>query len=143
MYSYVIGIACFGVALGQFGLPGQPGADFPIYAKPPTTTFSCAALDPGFYADPEAECQTYHRCGDSDEPILTLLCPNGTLYNQQYFVCDWWFNVDCSQAEDFYSLNADVKAAGEAATEAARNGRDFPDVEGLASERGGRRAQQG
>jgi len=51
--------------------------------------------------------------------------------------------VDCSQAEDFYSLNADVKAAGDAATEAARNGRDFPDVEGLASEseRGGRRAQ--
>ena len=47
------------------------------------------------------------------------------------------------QAEDFYSLNADVKAAGDAATEAARNGRDFPDVEGLASEseRGGRRAQ--
>ena len=35
-------------------------------------------------------------CGDSAEPILTLLCPNGTLYNQQYFVCDWWFNVDCS-----------------------------------------------
>ena len=49
---------------------------------------------------------------------------------------------DDLQAEDFYSLNADVKAAGEAATEAARNGRDFPDVEGLASERqGGRRAQ--
>ena len=45
------------------------------------------------------------------------------------------------QAEDFYSLNADVKAAGDAATEAARNGRDFPDVEGLASERGGRRTQ--
>ena len=40
-------------------------------------------------------------------------------------------------------MNADVKAAGEAATEAARNGRDFPDVEGLARERGGRRAQQG
>ena len=86
----------------------------------------------------------------------SFLCPNGTLFNQQYFICDWWFNVDCSQvpvlsslndqddlqAEDFYSLNADVKAAGEAATEAARNGRDFPDVEGLASERqGGRRAQ--
>ena len=25
-----------------------------------------------------------------------MLCPNGTLYNQQYFICDWWFNVDCS-----------------------------------------------
>ena len=86
----------------------------------------------------------------------SFLCPNGTLFNQQYFICDWWFNVDCSQvtlvqnnfdektffqAEDFYSLNADVKAAGDAATEAARNGREFPDVEGLASERGGRRAQ--
>ena len=25
-----------------------------------------------------------------------FLCPNGTLFNQQYFICDWWFNVDCS-----------------------------------------------
>ena len=35
----------------------------------------------------------------------------GTLYNQQYFICDWWFNVDCSTVEDFYSLNDDVAAA--------------------------------
>merc|ERR1712179_860622 len=114
------GIACLGVALGQYGLPGQPGADFPIYSKPPETTFSCAELDPGFYADPEAECQTYHRCGDSAKPILTLLCPNGTLYNQQYFVCDWWFNVDCSVAQDLYGINEDIARAAEEANELRR-----------------------
>ena len=26
----------------------------------------------------------------------SFLCPNGTLFEQQYFICDWWFNVDCS-----------------------------------------------
>ena len=26
----------------------------------------------------------------------SFLCPNGTLFQQQYFICDWWFNVDCS-----------------------------------------------
>ena len=46
----------------------------------------------------ETDCQVYHVCGAQDavSPISSLLCPNGTLYNQQYFVCDWWFNVDCS-----------------------------------------------
>ena len=135
------------------------GEDYPIYATPPETSFGCDGYIEGYYADPEAECQAFHICanfGDANLVKYSFLCPNGTLFNQQYFICDWWFNVDCSQvpvlsslndqdhvqAEDFYSLNADVKAAGEAATEAARNGRDFPDVEGLASERqGGRRAQ--
>jgi hypothetical protein len=22
-----------------------------------------------------------------------FLCPNGTMFNQQYFVCDWWYNL--------------------------------------------------
>ena len=44
---------------------------------------------------------------------------SGTIFNQQYFICDWWFNVDCSQAEDFYSLNEEVAAAAAAAAEAA------------------------
>ena len=26
----------------------------------------------------------------------SFLCPNGTLFQQEYLVCDWWFNVDCS-----------------------------------------------
>ena len=65
----------------------------------------------GYYADPEADCQSFHVCanlGDGDLTKYSLLCPNGTLFNQQYFICDWWFNVDCSVAEDFYSLNEDI-----------------------------------
>lgn len=39
-----------------------------------------------------------------------FLCPNGTLFNQQVFVCDWWFNVDCSAAPEYYSRNQFVYA---------------------------------
>ena len=42
----------------------------------------------------------------------SFLCPNGTIFNQEYFICDWWFNVDCSKAEDLASSrNADLVAA--------------------------------
>ena len=29
-------------------------------------------------------------------------------------MCDWWFNVDCSTTEDFYSLNDEIAAEREA-----------------------------
>ncbi len=29
----------------------------------------------------------------------TFLCPNGTIFNQEYFICDWWFNVNCPDAQ--------------------------------------------
>ena len=35
----------------------------------------------------------------------SFLCPNGTMFNQQYFVCDWWYNVDCGAQPSFYGLN--------------------------------------
>ncbi len=59
------------------------------------------------------------------------------LCSAQYFVCDWWFNVDCSTAESFYSLNEQIAAEraenlppgtaggqykGRPATGAAKNG---------------------
>ena len=56
----------------------------------------------GYYADPEAQCQAFHICGDDGRGGLakySFLCPNGTVFNQQYFICDWWFNVDCSQVD--------------------------------------------
>ena len=65
-----------------------------------------AQLEGGYYADVEAECQAFHICAGDGEGGLTkfsFLCPNGTLFQQQYFVCDWWFNVDCSIAESLYS----------------------------------------
>ena len=43
------------------GLPGVAGRDYPVHPSPPPTDFSCAELEPGFYADTEADCQTYHR----------------------------------------------------------------------------------
>ena len=40
--------------------------------------------------------------------MTSFLCPNGTLFNQENFVCEYWFNVDCSQAESFYALNDNI-----------------------------------
>ena len=95
-------------------IPGVPGDDYPIFAEVPDTSFVCDGLvEGGYYADVEAECQVFHICGNDGNGGLTkysFLCPNGTIFQQQYFVCDWWFNVDCSLAEDLYSLN-DIVAA--------------------------------
>merc|ERR1712058_106817 len=103
----------------------------------PETSFFCdGQVDGGYYGDPEAECQAFHICASDGNGGLTkysFLCPNGTLFNQQYFICDWWFNADCSLAEDFYSLNEDVAAAGREATErleAERDGRTLTEAAG-------------
>ncbi|XP_071520478.1 uncharacterized protein [Panulirus ornatus] len=88
---------------------GVPGQDYPILATVPDTGFSCEGQLPGYYADtaPEAGCQVFHICQE-DGRMDSFLCPNGTVFNQQYFVCDWWFNFDCSTAEQFYDLNAEI-----------------------------------
>ncbi len=46
----------------------------------------------------------------------SFLCPNGTIFNQEYFICDWWFNFDCSQAQGLYSRNDEVAAEREQAS---------------------------
>merc|ERR1719245_2183226 len=90
----------------------------PFYAEVPDTSFLCdGQAEGGYYADVEAECQVFHICGNDGNGGLTkysFLCPNGTIFQQQYFVCDWWFNVDCSLAEDLYSLNEEYAAEREA-----------------------------
>lgn len=104
-------------------IPGQPGEDYPVYSVPPETSFSCDGYIEGYYADPEADCQSFHICANDGIGGLlkySFLCPNGTLFNQQYFICDWWFNTDCSQAEDYYSLNEEVAAAAAAASAAQK-----------------------
>lgn len=93
-------------------VPGLPGDDYPIFSSPPETSFICDVQPvEGYYADQEADCQLYHVCSLVGEGIYTkfdFLCPNGTIFNQAEFVCDWWFNVDCSRADQFYSLNIEV-----------------------------------
>merc|ERR1711936_1122047 len=100
-------------------VPGVPGEDYPIYAEVPETAFSCdGQVDGGYYADPEAECQVFHICtadGAGGLAQYSFLCPNGTVFNQNYFICDWWFNFDCSEAEGLYSLNDEIAAEAAAA----------------------------
>ena len=94
-------------------------------------------VEGGKYADPVAECQAFHFCalGDTDGNLITysFLCPNGTIFNQQYFICDWWFNVDCSTAESLYGLNDEI-----AAEAAAISGGGGGDVGGGSGGPGGR-----
>ena len=62
----------------------------------------------------------FHICtqdGAGGLSKYSFLCPNGTIFNQEYFICDWWFNFDCSEAEGLYSLNDDIAAEREAATQ--------------------------
>ena len=58
--------------------------------------------------------------------LFSVLCPNGTIFNQEVFVCDWWFNFDCSSAEGLYGLNdenaAEAAAAGSASAPQAGYG---------------------
>merc|ERR1712025_1206858 len=107
-------------------IPGVPGDDYPIFAEVPDTSFLCdGQAEGGYYSDPEAECQVFHICGSDGNGGLTkysFLCPNGTLFNQQYFVCDWWFNVDCSLAEQFYALNDQIAAERDANSPAGAAG---------------------
>merc|ERR1712061_288713 len=142
------------LAMLQSAVPGVPGEDYPIYAEVPETAFGCdGQVDGGYYADPEAECQAFHICtadGAGGLAKYSFLCPNGTLLNQNYFICDWWFNFDCSTAEDLYSLNDEIAAerdalAGDAGlagygapAEYAAGSGDAPVYEGGAPVRRGR-----
>merc|ERR1712165_670066 len=102
------------LAMLQGAIPGVPGEDYPIYAEVPETAFACEGqVDGGYYADGEAECQVFHICtadGAGGLAKYSFLCPNGTIFNQNYFICDWWFNFDCAEAEGLYSLNDEYAA---------------------------------
>merc|ERR1719191_2460213 len=109
------------LAMLQASIPGVPGEDYPIYAEVPESGFTCdGQVDGGYYADPEAECQVFHICtadGAGGLSQYSFLCPNGTVFNQNYFICDWWFNFDCAEAEGLYGLNDEIRAESLAASE--------------------------
>ena len=111
-------------------VPGVPGEDYPIYAETPETAFSCdGQVDGGYYADEEAQCQVFHICtadGAGGLAKYSFLCPNGTIFNQNYFICDWWFNVDCAESAAIAEAkNSEVAGAREAATAAAADAGQF------------------
>jgi len=85
----------------------KPGEDFPLTSSlPQQPNIDCAQFhQPGFYADVDAgRCQIFYRC-DINGNLTSYLCPNMTIFNQITLVCDWWFNVDCSQAKQFYDYS--------------------------------------
>ncbi|KAF6204990.1 hypothetical protein GE061_019157 [Apolygus lucorum] len=92
-------------------IPGNPGVDYPLFKSVPPTNFHCGNVPyaPGMYANVETGCQAYHVCHDGREGHegASFLCANGTLFNQKEFTCDWWYNVDCGEAQKFYDLNLD------------------------------------
>jgi len=97
--------AMLGPAGEMNAIPGEAGVDYPVYNTVPDTGFDCADQTfPGFYTDPAAECQSFYMCTPGGDEA-SFLCPNGTIFNQQYFVCDWWYNIDCANQPSFYSLN--------------------------------------
>jgi len=76
----------------------------------------------GYYADAETDCQAFHVCtadGQGGLSKYSFLCPNGTIFNQGYFICDWWFNFDCAEAEALYGRNDEIRAESLAASEPA------------------------
>jgi len=112
------------IAMLEKAIPGVPGEDYPIYAEVPESGFTCdGQVDGGYYADPEAECQVFHICtadGAGGLSQYSFLCPNGTIFNQNYFICDWWFNVDCSESAALAEAkNSEIAAARDAVAEAA------------------------
>uniref|UniRef100_A0A0P4WT81 Chitin-binding type-2 domain-containing protein n=1 Tax=Scylla olivacea TaxID=85551 RepID=A0A0P4WT81_SCYOL len=67
------------------------------------TSFSCQDRPYGYYADVEADCQVFHICNNNAK--WSFRCPNQTLFNQQYLVCDYQANVDCGVAASLYTIN--------------------------------------
>lgn len=88
-------------------IPGQPDIDYPILSYIPSTSFSCESQAyPGYYADVETRCQVFHVCANNK--TYDFLCPNGTIFSQEVFVCVWWDQFDCNSAPSLYGLNANL-----------------------------------
>lgn len=93
--------------------------------------FSLLPSPAGYYVDTEARCQVFRVCAHTDLSGIgfTFLCPNGTLFNQAYMVCDWYYNVQCEGSEQYYGMN-DVLGMRDgpdsAIMQAVRNMQNFP-----------------
>ncbi|GFS43762.1 chitin-binding type-2 domain-containing protein [Trichonephila inaurata madagascariensis] len=89
-------------------IPGIPGQSYPNYDKIPDTSFDCRRQkNPGYYGDVESQCQVFHICQAGGRQN-SFLCPIGTIFNQESFVCDWWFNVNCGEAPTHYDRNGNL-----------------------------------
>lgn len=114
-------------------VPGEPGVDYPILSKMPETSFTCDDKVPGYYADVEGQCQPFHVCNEmlgGEMMKISFLCPNGTIFNQEGFACQWWNQVDCAASEQFYNKNEEIgkvpENAGQSNSAAASSSQQRP-----------------
>ncbi|OQV12594.1 hypothetical protein BV898_13159 [Hypsibius exemplaris] len=90
------------------------GKDFPNnLAIPQPRTIDCAGKA-GFYADTSSpsDCQVFDRC-DVNGNLTSYICPALTRFNQITLICDYFFNVDCSQSAQFVEYSNARLYAGE------------------------------
>ncbi|KAL0809642.1 hypothetical protein ABMA28_011167 [Loxostege sticticalis] len=79
--------SCVGRSRGVVSqLPIDYYHDLHLPHDPPPTAFSCTGRGRGYYA--------YHFCW-RHRLVSTDLCVNGTLFNEQFQVCDHFYNVRC------------------------------------------------
>ncbi|CAH0724304.1 unnamed protein product, partial [Brenthis ino] len=92
----------------RLAVPGEPGSDYPVLNSIPRTSFTCSGKEPGYYADTETDCQVFRVCTlGTTYGFQSFLCPNGTLFNQAVFVCDWWMQVNCQKSKELINRNND------------------------------------
>ena len=51
--------------------------------------------------------KVFHVCEEGKRQS-SFLCPRGTIFNQEYRVCDWWYNVKCEDSSEYFDLNLDL-----------------------------------
>ncbi|XP_012544857.1 uncharacterized protein LOC114252650 [Bombyx mandarina] len=88
-----------------------PGEDYPAFTEVPKgLSFTCNDKIPGYYADPETNCQVWHWCvpGIGGNQQYSFLCGIGTVFNQRTRVCDYFFKVDCPNSPAYYGVNEDL-----------------------------------
>ncbi|RZF42340.1 hypothetical protein LSTR_LSTR004148 [Laodelphax striatellus] len=102
LLAFVMEMACAGHYYNADGTPHDPyhylhlphdPPLYPTFHEVPLTSFSCAGREWGYHADTEAYCQAYHLCQGG--LVRSFLCTNGTLFHDEFQVCDQFYNVRC------------------------------------------------
>ena len=116
-------------------IPGKAGVDYPDFRSIPATDFTCENfILPGFYADTFTSCQVFHVCEEGKRQS-SFLCPRGTIFNQEYRVCDWWYNVKCEDSSEYFDLNLDLMLEDQRKSDISSNSLGL-DLEPLVREQG-------
>ncbi|XP_077536297.1 uncharacterized protein LOC144148657 [Haemaphysalis longicornis] len=80
------------------------------------TTFNCAGLRYGYYADTDNDCKIFHICheveladGSKQLNHWSFFCGNQTIFNQLTLTCSYpEESVPCANARDFYYVNDNI-----------------------------------